>query len=222
MNKIIETVNLHKSFFPGGREVPVLRGINLEIKEGEFLIIHGPSGCGKSTLLHSLLGLERPTRGRVFFLKKDFYSLNEDKRAEIRKRNFGMIYQQPYWIRSLPILGNIAFPLTLLGVSRNKAVRKAKEALEKVGMQDWADFFPTELSSGQQQKVALARAIIHNPKVLIADEPTGNLDSISGKELMKLLVNFNKQGKTIIMVTHEKDYLKYAFRVVEMKDGEII
>jgi len=222
MNKIIETVNLYKSFFPGGREVPALKGINLEIKEGEFLIIHGPSGCGKSTLLHSLLGLEQPTRGRVLFLKKDFYSLNEDKRAEIRKRNFGMIYQQPYWIRSLPVLENIAFPLILLGDSKNEATQKAKEALEKVEMQDWADFFPTELSSGQQEKVALARAIIHNPKVLIADEPTGNLDSVSGRELMKLLVSFNKQGRTVIMVTHETDYLKYALRVVEMKDGKII
>jgi len=222
MNKIIATINLHKSFFPGGREVRVLKGIDFEIKEGEFLIIHGPSGCGKSTLLHSILGLEEPTKGRVLFLEKDFYFLDEDKRAEIRKRNFGMIYQQPYWIRSLPVLGNIAFSLTLLGVSKSEAIQKAKEILKKVEMQDWMDFFPTELSSGQQQKVALARAIIHNPKILIVDEPTGNLDSKAGFELMGLLANLNKQGKTVVMVTHDADHLKYASRLVEMKDGKII
>jgi putative ABC transport system ATP-binding protein len=229
-NFVIDLDNISKSFNSTQKPIVVLKNIKLQIEEGEFLVIFGPSGCGKSTLLHIILGLEPPDSGSsVKILKKLMYpknssdssSFDEDETAEFRKEHIGMVYQQTYWIKSQNVLQNVAFPLLLLGEEIATAYQQAKEVLEAVGMSDWAEYVPTELSSGQQQKVNLARALITNPEILIADEPTGNLDFQSGQELMKMLVKLNQVGKTVVMVTHDLEYLSYATQAAEMFDGSI-
>jgi putative ABC transport system ATP-binding protein len=220
-SSIIKVTNLFKSFLVGEQHVEVLRGISFWLEPRDFLIVFGPSGCGKSTLLHTILGLEKPTRGKVLLFGKNIYQFSEDKRSELRKRHVGMVYQQPNWIRSLSVLENVAFPLLLLGEEREKALKKAEENLGMVGMKSWSSYLPTELSAGQQQKVSLARAMVHNPSLIIADEPTGNLDTQSGEELMRLLASLNKKGKTIMMVTHDLEYLGFASRIWHMIDGRI-
>ena len=217
---LIEVEDLHKSFDVGTQIVKVIKGISLKIKEGDFLIIYGPSGCGKSTFLHAVLGLEKPTKGIIRFMGHNLYSFNPDQRADLRKKYMGIVYQQSTWIKSLNVIENVAFPLILLGVPREKAMKSAKEHLNITGMLDWAEYSPAELSAGQQQKVSLSRALINNPSLIVADEPTGNLDSVSGKELMGLLTKLNKGGKTILMVTHNLEFLKYASRVAKMSDGK--
>jgi len=215
--------NIGKTFFVKAQNVVVLADINIEVQKNEFLVIFGPSGCGKSTLLHTLLGLEKPTSGDVIFMGESLYqNVDEDGRSDVRKRHVGMVYQQPNWIKALTVKENIMVPLRLSGASLATASSRAEEVLKLVGMTDWRDYIPTELSSGQQQKVALARAVVTNPDVLIADEPTGNLDFESGQELMKLLSSLYKNGKTVIMVTHDLEYLNYAGRALEMFDGKIL
>ena len=220
-NTLVKVVKLFKSFPVGKQEVGVLKGVSLDLSKGEFLIIFGPSGCGKSTLLHTILGLERPTRGEIIFFGKNLYQYSEGGRSELRKRYVGVVYQMPNWIRSLTVLENVAFPLLLLGEEREKSEQKARMVLKMVGMEDWSDYYPTELSAGQQQKVSLARALIQDPPLIITDEPTGNLDTKSGAELMDLLFKLNKAGKTIMMVTHDLEYLKFASRILHMVDGQI-
>jgi ABC-type lipoprotein export system ATPase subunit len=223
-NAIIQIQNLSKSFHVGSQDVPILKDVSFEVPTYDFLIIFGPSGCGKSTLLHSILGLEEPTRGTVFILDKDVYGgKTEDERSDFRKQHIGMVYQQPNWIQSLTVEENVAFPLLLLGENKEQSLVKAREMLTMVDMIDWQAYAPTELSSGQQQRVALARAIITNPEVLIADEPTGNLDYESGQELMQLLTTLNKaKNNTIVMVTHDLEYLNFAKTVVKMFDGKVV
>ena len=221
---IIQVKNLSKSFHVGAGDVSILKDINFEIAACDFMIIFGPSGCGKSTLLHTILGLEEPSSGTISILGQNQYDgISEDKRSEFRKKHIGMIYQQPNWIRSLTVLENVAFPLSLLGIEKEARTAKAFAMLEKVGMVNWASYIPTELSSGQQQKVALARALITDPEIIIADEPTGNLDFESGQELMQILTILNvEQNKTIVMVTHDLEYLKYAKNTIKMIDGKIV
>lgn len=220
---VLKAVDIKKSFQVGTQEIPVLKGISFEVPRGDFVIILGPSGSGKSTLLHVLLGLERPTTGQIFCLNTDLFSLaNDDERAKFRKKHIGMVYQQPNWIKSLTVLENTAFPLALLGQDNVSALKKAYTALESMGMQNWAGYIPTELSGGQQQKVALARSLITDPGLIIADEPTGNLDFESGRDLLNVLTNLNNMGRTILMVTHDLEYLKYGKTAVRIKDGMIL
>ena len=223
-NSIIKVNNLYKSFHVGVQNVPILKNISFEVKEEDFLIVYGPSGCGKSTLLHTMLGLEEPTKGKVLFLGKDLYDgITEDDRSDFRKQHVGMVYQQSNWIRSLTVVENVAFPLLLLGQEKRTTLEKARATLEMVEMIEWAPYVPTELSSGQQQRVSLARALVTNPEVIIADEPTGNLDFESGQELMQLLTTLNKKAKkTIVMVTHDLEYMKFAKTAVRMFNGEIV
>lgn len=223
-NTLISATNIKKNFFVGAQEVVVLKDITVEIKEGEFCVIVGPSGCGKSTLLHILLGLEEPTSGAVTFLQQDLYTnKDEDFRSTFRKKNIGMIYQQPNWIRSMTVVRNVAFPLLLLGIEEAEALSKAQKQLENVGLADWSEYIPTELSSGQQQRIALARGLVNNPAVIIADEPTGNLDFESGQAMMQLLYDLNQQqNKTIIMVTHDLEYLKFASSAIRLLDGKVV
>lgn len=222
-NAIIQVHHVSKSFHVGKQDVPVLKDISFEVYPNDFCVIFGPSGCGKSTLLHTILGLEAPTMGTCIFLSKSLYDgMDEDARSDFRKNHVGMVYQQPNWIKSLTVLENVAFPLILMGKPKADNMEKARIMLGVMGMEEWSGYAPTELSSGQQQKVALARALVTNPEVIIADEPTGNLDFESGQELMQLLVKLNKeQGKTILMVTHDLEYLKFAKTVVKMFDGTI-
>jgi putative ABC transport system ATP-binding protein len=195
----------------------------MTINSGDFVILFGPSGCGKSTLLHVVLGLEKPSGGRVKVLDKSLYQqLDEDGRSELRKRYIGIIYQQPNWIKALTVRENVMFGLRLNGLTAMEAGTKADRALSLVNMQEWQHYIPTELSSGQQQKVALARAIVTNPDLIIADEPTGNLDFESGQELMRLISQLNAKGKTILMVTHDLEYLTYATRAMQMFNGQIV
>lgn len=221
---VIDIKKVSKDFNIGTQVVNVLKDISFPVEEGDFMIIYGPSGCGKSTLLHTILGLEVPTSGQVAFVDQDLYlNTSEDDRALLRKKYVGMVYQQPNWIKALTVVENVAFPLTLLGVDPINAREKAIEVLKKIGMESWADYIPTELSSGQQQKVSLARALINDPKVIVADEPTGNLDFESGQEMMELLKTFNSANdKTIIMVTHDLEYLKFAKTGVRMLDGKVL
>lgn len=220
---LMKTKDLKKSFYIGlPNEAEILKGINIEIEKGDFVIIFGPSGCGKSTLLHTLLGLEPPTSGNIMLEDQDFYSLSDDKRAEYRRHKVGIIYQQPLWISSLNVGQNITFTLKLLNLEESKSDGRVVEVLSLVGMQDWKDYHPKELSSGQQQKVSLARALAVDPVLIVADEPTGNLDTISGKQLIDHFNQFNKKGITIIMVTHDLEYLKFANRVIHMIDGVVV
>lgn len=219
---IIEIANLKKSFTMRDSEINILKGINIKIKQGEFAVIFGPSGCGKSTLLHCILGLEPPTSGQVLVEGKDFYKLNEDERALYRRYHVGMVFQQPLWISALNIMENVCFPLNLLHIDEKEIMARAKKNLELVGMDKWADYMPNELSGGQQQKVTLARALSIDPLMIIADEPTGNLDTVSGRELLETFLKLVDLGKTIVMVTHDLEYLKYATKIYHMLDGEVV
>lgn len=220
---IIKVEKIFKTFYKKAQDVQVLKDISLSVYKSDFLVLFGPSGCGKSTLLHILLGLEEPTNGEVNFLGRSIYGdMDEDGRTEFRKTHIGMVYQQPNWIKALSVRNNIVFALRLSGCRKEDTTKKADDILKVVGMEEWADYAPGELSSGQQQKVSLARAMVTNPDILIADEPTGNLDFESGQELMKLLQGLNKEGKTIIMVTHDLEYLTYANRAIEMFNGKIV
>jgi len=224
MNPVIKVQNVNKSFRVGSQDVQILKNISFEIEQGDFSIIFGPSGCGKSTLLYALLGLEGPTTGLITLLDTNLYALaSEDDRSEFRKNHIGMVYQQPNWIKSLTVLENIAFPLLLKGEETLQAHTKAQELLKTIQMETWGDYLPSELSSGQQQRIALIRALITNPELIIADEPTGNLDFESGQELIQLLQKLNTdEKKTIVMVTHDLEYLKYAKTAIKMFNGEVV
>ncbi len=219
----IKVQNVKKIFRVGTQEIEILKDISFEINKGDFAVISGPSGCGKSTTLHTILGLEVPTSGKVMFFDQDLYNnTNEDDRSIFRKRNIGMVYQQANWIKALNVRENVSFPLTLLGISKHEAFSKAIQVLTELGMANWAEYVPLELSSGQQQRVALARSLVNDPKVIVADEPTGNLDYKSGVEIMELLAKLNQEKqKTIIMVTHDLEYLKYSNKVVRIFDGTL-
>jgi putative ABC transport system ATP-binding protein len=219
---ILEIKDVHKSFMIGNNELEIIKGVSFTVYKGDFVIVFGPSGCGKSTILNILLGLEPPTQGTVNFLSQDLYKMSEDKRSQLRKKEVGMVYQQSNWIKALKVIENVCFPLTLQGVTIEERDKQAKTALELVDMLQAAEQIPTELSAGQQQRVSLARALITKPSLLVADEPTGNLDSKSSEEIMNLFKDFNEQGHTVVMVTHDLEYLRYASRSVQISDGEIV
>lgn len=221
-NVVIELRDIYKVFRVKSEDVTVLKNINLDICSGDFSILFGPSGCGKSTLLHTILGLEAPTSGTVNFLGSEIYNLTEDERAEFRKKHVGMIYQQPNWIKSLNVIENVAFACSLLGIDKDTSLKKAHECLELVGMTNWAEYYPTELSSGQQQKISLARSLITDPKIIIADEPTGNLDYKSGLDLMLLFKKLSEEGKTVIMVTHDVNNIYLGTKLIQIFDGFLI
>ena len=222
MNQTIITVkDVFKSFKIGDRYTHVLKNVSLDIYKGEFLIVFGPSGCGKSTLLHGVMGLERPDAGSIKLEGMDLWKMGTVDRTNTRKREIGIMYQQQNWIKSLTVIENIAFSGQLIGLEKEEALIRAEEVLKTVGMESRASYVPNELSAGEQQKVGVARSLMTNPKILIADEPTGNLDVKSGQEMIDLLLKLQKEGKTVIMVTHNPEYLKIADRVVLMLDGRI-
>lgn len=203
------------------QEIKVLRGISINIYPGELVVILGPSGSGKSTLLNLILGLEPPSAGEVIFKGEPIHNQTPDFIAELRKRHVGMVHQQANWIKSLNVIENVSFPLTLRSLPKHQILTKAKEKLEIFGMAGWSNFQPSELSSGQQQKIGLARALVTDPEIIVADEPTGNLDFKSGRKLVELLSELVKQGKTVIMVTHDLEYIEYADRIIRILDGKI-
>jgi len=222
-HEVVKIRKLEKKFPVGHTFVHILKGISATLYSGEFVMIYGPSGCGKSTLLHSILGLEPPTSGHIFLRNKDLYAIGNDERTNFRREKVGMVFQQSNWIKSLSVLENVAYPLFLSGYKYHDALIKAKEALKEVEMETYTTQRPTELSGGQQQRIAMARAIITDPWIVIADEPTGNLDTEASSEIMHLLALLNrKKRRMVIMVTHEINFLPIATRRIGMKDGTII
>jgi putative ABC transport system ATP-binding protein len=219
---IIETSGLEKSFVVGERRFPVLNGINVRIVEGDFLVIYGPSGSGKSTLLNCLIGLEPITLGKVWVGKHRLDLLDEDERSHLRNTFFGVVYQQQIWVKALSVVENVALPLMIGGDSRAAATRRAMTHLREVGMERYANRKPTEISGGEQQRVGLARALLSDPRVLILDEPTGNLDTHAADQVLLLLQRLNRsKGMTVIMVTHNMAYLPLASRTIRLRDGMI-
>jgi putative ABC transport system ATP-binding protein len=219
---VITVKDLKKSFHVGDQDIPVLHGINLEISKGEFVLLVGPSGCGKSTLLHTIYGLESPTEGTVIIGEEDIWAKDKDWRANFRNKYIGFIPQQPFWIKSLSVIENIAIPGVISGKTFHESIPLAAKLIELVGMGEWANHRPYDLSGGQQQRIALARSLLLDPKFLIADEPTGNLDMKAGESLMTLLKSISEQfGITIMMVTHNMDQYKFGSRIVNMVDGLI-
>ncbi|NCN50833.1 MAG: hypothetical protein CO156_05705 [Candidatus Pacebacteria bacterium CG_4_9_14_3_um_filter_40_12] len=219
---ILQLTDVTKSFTLGADEVQIIKGVSFKINRGDFVIIFGPSGCGKSTVLNMTLGLEPPSTGLINFLGKDFYASDDDGRAQIRKKEVGMVYQQSNWVKALNVLENVYFPLTLRGVAPAEREKRAWEMLKLVDMEKGGYQLPSELSSGQQQRISLARALITDPTLIVADEPTGNLDSKASEEIMNLFKQFHQSGKTVVMVTHDLEYLRYATRSINISDGLVL
>jgi putative ABC transport system ATP-binding protein len=202
-------------------EVPALRGITLSIARGEFLSMMGPSGSGKSTLMNLIGCLDRPTSGRVIIDGRDVSRLSDDALAEIRRKKIGFVFQQFNLIPRLSALENVALPMWFAGVEKNQRLRRAAALLERVGLGERLKHKPTELSGGERQRVAIARALANDPELILADEPTGNLDSKSGDEILDLLESLNREGRTIVLVTHDLDYGRRAKRMIRLRDGLI-
>jgi putative ABC transport system ATP-binding protein len=220
---IIKAKKISKTFHTGDKLLVAVNEVDLEIYSGDFVLILGPSGCGKSTLLHMLLGLETPSYGKVFLRGEDIYALKDDEKADMRKQKFGVVYQQSHFVKSLNVAENVAFPLFLDGRDEKSALERAKDALTLVKMEKYFYSKPVDLSGGEQQKVSLARSLVLAPWILICDEPTGNLDSKSGWEIMDLLNEINKKSKrTIIMVTHNMTYWPMGNRKILMEDGKVV
>ena len=219
---MIRAENLSKVYRMGKIEVPALRDVSLEIEEGEFLAIVGSSGSGKSTLLNMLGCLDKPTSGAVFIDGVNTASLNENELAEIRREEIGFIFQQFNLIHSLNALENVSLPMFFAGVSSEERMKRAAELLAKVGLRERMHHKPSELSGGQQQRVAIARALSNNPAIIIGDEPTGNVDSETGNAIMGILEGLNREGRTVIVVTHDTEIAAHAPKVKRMKDGRLL
>ena len=221
-NTLIQLDNISKVFFTDELETHALSGIDLNINNGEFVSINGPSGCGKSTLLSILGLLDSPTEGNYTLADKAVANLTEDERARIRNREIGFIFQSFNLIGDLSVYENVELPLTYRGMRSSDRKVRVNDALDKVEMSHRSKHVPSQLSGGQQQRVAVARALAGEPRILLADEPTGNLDSSNGKTVMELLKRLNEEGATICMVTHNEDYISYASKVVHLFDGKVV
>lgn len=219
---VIKLEKVIKNYKLGSLVLPVLKGIDLEIKKGTFACIMGPSGSGKSTLMYLLGMLDTPSEGKIYLEGKDVSKLSENELAQLRGKKIGFIFQQFNLISNLTALENVALPMVFQGVSPAKRQARARELLKSVEMEERMNHRPYELSGGEQQRVAIARAIVNDPEIIIADEPTGNLDSKNGKIIMKMLVDFQKkENKTIIIVTHDPSIADYAKELIKIRDGEI-
>ena len=216
----LELVSKHYSL--GDTLTKALNKVSFEVQTGEFIAIMGPSGSGKSTFLQVASMLSEPTKGKIILKDKDVTAYNEIERAHLRNKEIGFIFQQFNLLPRTSAIDNVALPLVYANVSQSQQVKRAKEILEKVGLGDKLDNTPAQLSGGQQQRVAIARALINDPAIIFADEPTGNLDTVSGDEIMDMLKTLHKEGKTIIMVTHEEEIAAFAQRQIKFKDGQII
>ncbi|AEH51439.1 ABC transporter ATP-binding protein [Pseudothermotoga thermarum] len=215
--------NLWKVYGKGEKRIEALRGINLTIEKGEFVTILGPSGSGKTTLLNCLSGIDSPTEGEIFFDGVAFHLLNEEQKTKFRAENMGFVFQFFNLIPVLTVLENVELPLRILGLKGRKVTEKVVEMLKKVGLAGKEDKFPSQLSGGEQQRVAIARALVHNPKIVWADEPTGNLDSETGAMIINLLERMRAEnGTTLVVVTHDEKIAQRADRILLVRDGRII
>ena len=220
MKKLIDLSGINKSYRNGDQELQVLKNINLQVEEGEFLAIMGPSGSGKSTLMNIIGMLDRPSSGTYHLDGKEVARLGEKKSAKVRNQEIGFVFQQFFLLSKLNALQNVELPLIYAGVSQSKRKALAKQYLEKVELETRMHHLPSELSGGQKQRVAIARALVNRPSIILADEPTGALDTKTGEQIMELLTELNKEGKTI-MVTHEPEIAAYAKRQIVIRDGVI-
>ena len=219
---MIKAVNLTKVFRTESVETTALNGINLEINQGEFLAIMGPSGCGKSTLLNLLGLLDNPTSGELWFMDQEVSRYTENNRTDLRNGNLGFVFQSFNLIDELTVFENVELPLLYAGVPAKERITRVNAALDRMQIAHRTEHYPQQLSGGQQQRVAIARAIVTNPHIILADEPTGNLDSVNGSEVMNLLLELNKEGSTVVMVTHSEENARMAGRLIRMMDGNIL
>lgn len=219
---MLQIKDLKKVFRTEEVETVALNGISMHVTEGEFIAIMGPSGCGKSTLLNILGLLDNPTSGHYLLAGKEVGNLKEKERTQSRKGNIGFVFQSFNLIEEMTVFENVELPLTYLKIKASDRKKRVEETLRKMSISHRANHFPNQLSGGQQQRVAIARAVIANPKLILADEPTGNLDSKNGKDVMDLLTELNQEGATIIMVTHSQHDASFAHRTINLFDGQII
>lgn len=218
---VIDIDSLTKIYKTGKTDFKALNNVTLKIRKGDFVAIMGPSGSGKSTLMNIIGCLDRPTSGTVIIDGENISTVSDNQLAEIRGRKIGFIFQKFNLIPTMNALKNVSLPMVFLGGSKADRDRRASDLLAKVGLTNWATHRPTELSGGQQQRVAIARSLSNNPAIILADEPTGNLDTKTGEQIMEILIALNKEGKTILLVTHAIALKRFANRVVNMLDGEI-
>lgn len=218
---MINIKNISKTYNIGSEKLTVLDDVSLKIEKGEFVAIVGPSGSGKSTLMNMIGGLDRPSRGEVIIEGEDISKFKDKKMSKFRNEKIGFVFQSFNLEPTLTAVENVMMPLMIAGVSDKEMNDKAKLVLEALGMGDRMKHKPTELSGGQRQRVSIARALVNDPKIILADEPTGNLDSKSGSAAMEMLTNFKKKGYTIVMVTHNMEEARYADRVIKIKDGKV-
>jgi ABC-type lipoprotein export system ATPase subunit len=220
---IIRAENVSKVFDLGSGKIQALSGVDLVVRSGDFVVVYGPSGCGKSTLLNIISGAEEPSTGKVTVRDQDIFKMTDDERGAFRSKKMGIIYQASYWIKSLSVIENVALPLIIDGTSEQVAISRAAEVLGSLKIGKLAKQNPAQLSGGEQQRIGLARALISNPHIIIADEPTGNLDSTASDEIMALFSTLNRQAKkAILLVTHNQAYWDFGTRRIEMKDGAIV
>ncbi|RPI34601.1 MAG: ABC transporter ATP-binding protein [Chloroflexota bacterium] len=223
MNKMIEVRNVYKSFQLADSSVEVLKNVNLEVEKGEFISIMGPSGSGKSTLLYLMGGLDKVSQGSILLNGKEMQKLNDDEESRMRRRDIGFVFQAYNLIDNLTLDENIMLPALLDGKKKKEVINKAEELMEIVGILGRRKHTPKELSGGEQQRTAIARALINDPAILFADEPIGNLDSKNGKEILELLKKINiEKGITVLMVTHSEESTRYGKKVIRLKDGEVV
>jgi putative ABC transport system ATP-binding protein len=221
MDPIIELRDIRKSYYLGKNELPVLKGIRLAIDPNEYVALMGPSGSGKSTLMNILGCLDTPTAGQYILNSQDVSKMEDNELAEVRNKEIGFVFQQFNLMPRLNALENVGIPLIYAGVSKKEREERAMEMLEKVGLQDRARHRPNELSGGQCQRVAVARALINSPSIILADEPTGNLDTKTSEEIMEMFSQIHASGNTVVLVTHEEDIADHAHRIVRLRDGVI-
>jgi putative ABC transport system ATP-binding protein len=223
MSDIIEVKNIEKIYNRGmHNELKVLKGVDLKIKKGEMIALLGPSGSGKSTLLHIIGCLDRPTKGKVYIQGEDVYNLSENELALIRRNKIGFVFQQFNLIGVFTALENVEMPLRIAGLSKEEARERAKKLLETVKLGERLNHFPRQLSGGEMQRVAIARALANEPLIILADEPTGNLDTKTGREIVDLMNRLNEKGYTFLIVTHDTSIAKSAKRIIKIKDGKIL
>ncbi|MBN8670937.1 MAG: ABC transporter ATP-binding protein [Chitinophagales bacterium] len=221
MKEVISLKDIRKSYYLGKQELPVLKGINLTINSNEYVALMGPSGSGKSTLMNIIGCLDTTTSGQYVLNGKDVSRMEDDELADVRNVEIGFVFQQFNLLPRLTAWENVAMPLIYAGVGKKEREERARTMLEKVGLGDRAHHKPNEISGGQSQRVAIARALINNPSIILADEPTGNLDTKTSVEIMELFSQIHSQGNTVVLVTHEEDIANYTHRVVRIRDGVV-